>query len=80
MTCAILCGKSAFLLHIHENCFYGCFITLWVCVCALMHLIMCICDLLWRNREQVARQMFLILAVQYCMTNIGPIPYTLSQT
>ena len=31
----------------------------------------CICDLLWRNREQVFRQMFLLLAV-YCMTNIGP--------
>ena len=28
-----------------------------------------ICDLLWRNEEQVARQMFLILPVQY-MTNI----------
>ena len=29
-------------------------------------------DLLWRNREQVPRQMFLLLALQYCMTNIGP--------
>ena len=24
-----------------------------------------ICDLLWRNREQAAKQMFLLLAVQY---------------
>ncbi len=31
-----------------------------------------ICDLLWRNREQVARRMFLILPVQHFMTNIGP--------
>ncbi len=34
-----------------------------------------ICDLLWHNRKQVARQMFPLLAVQactvYCMTNIG---------
>ena len=29
-----------------------------------------ICDLLWQNREQAAKHMFLNLAVQYCMTNI----------
>ena len=31
-----------------------------------------ICDLLWRNREQVARQMFLLSAVQYIAWPIGP--------
>ncbi len=34
-----------------------------------------ICDLLWHNREQVTRRMFLLLAIQYnCMTkgNIDP--------
>ena len=36
----------------------------------------CKCYLLCQNRKQVARQMFLILAVQYCMTNIDLL-YTL---
>ncbi len=29
-------------------------------------------DLLWRKREQVARQTFLLSCTVYCMTNIGP--------
>ncbi len=36
------------------------------------------CDLPWRNREQVKRQMFLILHVQYCIWQINPM-YSITQ-
>ena len=36
-------------------------------------------DLLWRNGEQVAREMFLSFPVQYCMTNIGTTLFAFNQ-
>ena len=47
----ILCRATSKIMHVSMNFYYSpSFLK---------------CDMLWRNREQVARQMFLLLGVQY---------------